>query len=228
MEITTLNLQAFENWDVRRPAIIEYLRSTAADLILFQEVVYLPGISPYNQAQILNETLEYPYIHSSVTRLQDSPQYETYREGLAVLSKYPVVQSDTLVLKKSPEDEHNRIVQLVDIARGDQIVKVANVHYSLTDTTDFATAHLNETLEILSERSEKRIIGGDFNMSDLDAVAVVWKEDYRASTEKDYISYPSMNKRIDYFLVPKAYSFIDISTSSEGLSDHNAVTIEIE
>ena len=228
MKITTLNLQAFDDWGLRLPAILEYLRSTDADIILFQEAVYLPAVSPYNQAQIINQSLKYPNVHSSITRLQPSSRYETYREGLAALSKYPVLQSDTLVLKKAPGDEHNRIVQLLDVSLGDRIVKIANIHFSLTDTIDFATAHLKETLEILSTRGEERIIAGDFNMDHLEALADVWQEHYRSSTERDYISFPSMNKRIDYFLIPDTDSFLDISTSRNGLSDHRAVTVDIQ
>jgi len=228
MKITTLNLQAFNDWELRAPAIIEYLRLVDADIVLFQEVVYLPIISPLNQAQILNQILNYPNVHSSVTRLQPSPHYETYREGLAALSKYPVIESDTLVLKKAPGDEHNRIVQLLDVSLGNRVLKIANVHFSLTDTIDFATAHLKETLEILSARGEERIIAGDFNMDHLEALSDVWHEHYRSSTEKDYISFPAENKRIDYFLIPDSDLFLDISTSTDELSDHEAVTVDIQ
>jgi len=228
MKITTLNLQAFDSWETRQPALINYLQSTDADIVLFQEVVYLPTISQYNQAEILNQALNYPQIHSAITRLQPSPQFETYREGLATISKYPVVASDTLVLKQAPGDEHNRIVQLLDIMIEGRVVKIANVHFSLSDTIDYATAHLKETLEILSARGEERIIAGDFNLDHLEALANVWNEHYIASTEKEYVSYPSMNKRNDYFLIPNNYSFLDISTSTDGLSDHRAVTVDIE
>ena len=228
MKITTLNLNAFNNWEIREPAIIEYLQLVDADIILFQEVVYLSTVSPHNQAQILNQTLNYPYLHSSITRLQPSPQYETYREGLAALSKYPVLESDTLVLKQAPGDEHDRIVQLLDVSLGDSVLKIANVHFSLTDTVDYATAHLRETLDILASRGEERIIAGDFNINHLEALSDIWKEQYRSSAEKNYISFPAMNKRVDYFLIPKSNSFLDVSTSTDELSDHRAVTVDIQ
>jgi endonuclease/exonuclease/phosphatase family metal-dependent hydrolase len=195
---------------------------------LFQEVVFLPTISPYNQVQLLNTELEYPQQHSVITRLQASTKYDTYREGLAVLSKYPVMATDTIVLKQSPNDEHNRIVQLVDVVVDGQTIKLANVHFSLTDTIDFATAHLRETLEILAARGEERIVAGDFNLSHLEELSDMWADTYRASTEQDYITFPKTNKRIDYFLIPKAYSFDSISTSEGAvLSDHQAVTVDI-
>lgn len=228
MRITTLNLQQFTDWETRQPRITEYLRETSPDVVLFQEVVFLPEISPHNQVQLLNQELEYPYIHSAITRLQPSAQHETYREGLAALSKYAVTQSDTLILKQAPGDEHNRIVQLLDVESDGRTTKLANVHFSLTDTTDFATAHLKETLGILAMRGEERVIAGDFNLNNLEELSDVWGDRYRCSTEADYISFPPMNKRVDYFLIPKSDSFTNISTSDDTLSDHQAVTVDIE
>jgi len=227
MKITTLNLQEFTNWEARQPAIIEYLQSESPDVIVFQEVVFLPNISPYNQAQLLNASLGYVSEQSAVTRLQASTVHEVYREGLATLSKYPVVKADTLILKRATGDEHNRIVQLLDIDMNGQIVKIANVHFSITDVADFATAHLLETIEILAARDEERIIIGDFNLADLNATTAAWSAKYRCSTESDYITYPSMNKRIDYVLIPKSHSFNTISVSGDTLSDHRALTVDI-
>ncbi|MFY9228192.1 MAG: endonuclease/exonuclease/phosphatase family protein [Candidatus Microsaccharimonas sp.] len=228
MKLTTLNLQGFDNWETREPAITEYLRRVDSDVVLFQEVVYLPIIALYNQVQILNQTLNYPHVHSSVTRLQPSEHHETYREGLAALSKHPVIETDTIVLKKAPGDEHDRIVQLLDVSMGESVLKIVNVHFSLTDTIDYATAHLQETLGILAARGEERIIAGDFNINHLEDLSDIWKEGYRSSTDKNYVSFPAMNKRVDYVLIPKSNSFLDISTSTDELSDHRAVTVDIQ
>lgn len=228
MKLTTLNLQGFTNWQQRKPEILEYLKATDPDVILFQEVVFIPEISPFNQVQLLNQELGYLYEHSAVTRLQPSTQYTTYREGLSMLSKYPVTKTDTIVLKKELEDEHHRIVQLIDVRMGDAMVLLANVHFSLTDSTDFATAHLKETLEIIKDADEERIIAGDFNIDHLEQLTDIWSEQYEASTKIPYISYPAMNKRNDYVLVPKPFVFAELSTSGDTLSDHRAVTVEID
>jgi len=228
MKLTTLNLQGFNDWPHREPEIIDYLKATDPDVILFQEVVFLPAISAFNQVQLLNKKLNYPFEHSAVTRLQPSHEYETFREGLAVLSKHPILRTDTIVLKKEQGDEHNRIVQLIDVLIKGHVVKLANVHFSLTDFTDYATAHLVETLGIIAGHDEERIIAGDFNIDHLETLSAIWQDRYEASTKIPYISYPSQNKRNDYVLVPKSYEFIDISTSSDKLSDHRAVTVRVQ
>ena len=228
MKLTTLNLQGFVDWKNRKPEIVAYLKATQPDIILFQEVVFIPSISEQNQVQILNEDLHYTYEHSSITRLQPSHEYAVFREGLAFLSKYPVLKTDTIVLQQAEGDQHNRIIQLIDIQIGGDIIKLANVHFSLTDTTDFATAHLQETLDIIESRGEERIIAGDFNIDHLEELVDVWGEHYEASTKVEYISYPAMQKRNDYVLVPRGIDFDHLTTSGNSLSDHRAVTVEID
>lgn len=224
----TLNLQGFESWEKRKTNIITYLKREKPDVVLFQEVVFLPELNARNQAQLLNAKLGYTYEQSVISRLQAGLEFPVYREGLAAISKHPIVKSDTIVLKKAPGDEHNRIVQLLDILVNGQVIKLANVHFSLTDDVDFATAHLRETLEIIQARDEERIIAGDFNLNHLEELAPLWQDAYRSSTDFPYVSYPGMEKRNDYFLIPKKYHFGHLNTSDENLSDHNAVTTTIK
>lgn len=228
MKLSTLNLQGLTDWERRKPRIIEYLRSVDPDVIMFQEVVYLPDIERFNQVQIINEVLGYPYEHSAVTRLQASTQYTTYREGLAFISKYPVAKTDTIVLKQQAGDEHNRIVQFIDVFKGDALIKLANIHFSLSDFTDYATPHLMETLEILASRNETRIIGGDFNLDHLEKTSELWDQSYTSTLKIPYVTFPNESKRIDYFLAPDNYTMTSLETSGNGLSDHRALTIELE
>jgi hypothetical protein len=72
--------------------------SSCAHLIVFQEAVFLPEVSPHNQGQLLNQSLHYPFELSTISRLQKSAEFPVYREGLALLSKHPVTSSDTLIL----------------------------------------------------------------------------------------------------------------------------------
>jgi endonuclease/exonuclease/phosphatase family metal-dependent hydrolase len=227
MKITTLNLQGFTDWQQRQPHILGYLKELDSDIVLFQEAVFIPEISPYNQVELLNQSLHYPHEHSDITRLQVGTEYETYREGLAFISKFPVARTDTIILKKAPLDQHNRIIQLLDVVIDGEVVKLANVHFSITDTIDFATAHLHETLDILAARGEERIIVGDFNLDHLEDSADVWRPHYNATTTFPYVSYPGMNKRNDYVLIPKAYEFGEYELSDDTLSDHRALTVEI-
>lgn len=227
MILTSLNIQGFDNWDDRKDAICTYLIQQAADIIFFQEVVYLPEISPYTPVEIINQTLKYPYQHNAISRLQVGLVYPVYREGMSILSKHPILKTDVLVLKKEERDEHTRIIQLADVLINEEVVKVVNIHFSITDFFDLATPQLEETLEILKSRDEARILMGDFNITFLEETAELWQDDYIASTYVSYITYPTMNKRVEYALIPKSYKFLNLSVSDDSLSDHRSLTVEI-
>lgn len=112
-----------------------------------------------------------------------------------------------------------------------EIVRVGHVHFSITDFVDYATPHLKETLEIMKARNEKRILIGDFNLTHLEESSELWGNNYKASTEVDYITYPSWHegpKRTDYALIPNEYSFDSITVSGDGLSDHRALTVVVD
>ncbi|HEV7952165.1 MAG TPA: endonuclease/exonuclease/phosphatase family protein [Candidatus Saccharimonadales bacterium] len=231
MKITfgSLNVQAFADWNTRKQRIVDYVKQSNLDIILFQEVTFLPQINAENQVSLLNKELRYPYENSAVTRLQASPHFENYREGLGLLSKWPILKSETFILKQKQGDEHQRIVQLVDVLYKDEIIKFANVHFSISDNDEsFPREHLQELLEVLKTRNETRIIGGDFNMNSIDLHADLWQGDYLSSSVKPYVTYPALNKRVDYFLVPKEYAFLNIATSPDGLSDHRGLIVEME
>lgn len=231
LTITSLNLQGFEEWEERNPRILEFLSKVSPDVVFFQEAVFLPSISPHNQAQLLNQELGYPFEVSTISRLQVGLEHPIYREGLALLSKYPISSSDTVSLKQEEGDELNRILQMIDIVVDGAIIRLGNVHFSITDDVDYATPHLQETLDILESRHEKRVLIGDFNLSYLEESESLWGKDYKATTEVPYITYPSWHegpKRTDYALIPNEYSFDSIKVSEDGLSDHRALTIVID
>ncbi len=226
MRITSLNLRGFFDWEQRSQRVIEFLRHTDPDVILFQEVVYLPDESPFSPVELLNRSLVYPYRHSAITRLQASPTYGVYREGLAVLSRLPIPSTEALVLRHEDHDPHHRIVQFVDVQAGPVTHRLADVHLSVRD--DFALHHLQEVLAILADRGEQRIIGGDFNVNHLEQYRALWRDDYVLTSDiEQYVSYPHSQQANDYFLVPKTYAIGEISLSSNDLSDHRALTVDL-
>lgn len=234
----TLNLQGFKDWEARLPRIVSYIQQTDPDIVLLQEVVFLPEVSAFSQAELLARQLDYSYAHSTITRLQKGLEYEVYREGSAVLSRYPLARTEAIVLKQAPGDEHQRIVQLADAMVGDSVVKLANVHFSLSQPLpDFASAHVRELFEILELRGEQRIVAGDFNTDHPEIPAARWQQDYQKSTDMGpYISCPNAvgidNKIVDmctdHIWLPARYQFDGgIELSPDGLSDHRAVSVMI-
>ena len=99
MRVTSLNLRGFFDWQARAPRIEAYLRQADPDVILFQEVVFLPEVSAFTPADLLNRRLHYPFHHASITRLQVGRAYPVYPAGLALLSRFPVPTTEALALR---------------------------------------------------------------------------------------------------------------------------------
>lgn len=229
MKILSLNMRGFFDWDARLPRIVSYLEQQQPEIVLLQEVVFLPDISPFTQLDLLNQAVGFPHRHASITRLQASTQFGPgpYREGLGVLSRLSVTGAETLVLHHEEDDPHNRLVQFFDIEDADgELWKFANVHLSVRD--DYALQHVREVLGILKARGEKRIVGGDFNINHLEKHAHLWRDEYVLSTEiEQYVSFAGSDQANDYFLVPKEYELSAIRLSGDGLSDHRALAAEV-
>ena len=225
MRITTLNLRGFFDWTARSPQIIAYLRGLDPDVILFQEVVYLPEISPFSPVELLNRELRLPYRNEAITRLQRGRTHPVYREGLALLSRTPIIGAQTLALQHEQGDPHQRIVQFADVTGEGGVWPLANVHLSVRD--DFALHHLGEVLTILRAKDERRILGGDFNVNHLEQHASLWHDAVLSSAVTSYQSHPSSHENDDYFLVPTEFAIDQVRVSGDDLSDHEAVTVDL-
>jgi endonuclease/exonuclease/phosphatase family metal-dependent hydrolase len=225
VRITTLNLRGFFDWERRMPRVAAYLRGVEPDVILFQEVVFLPDVSPFSPVELLNRELGMPVRHEAITRLQRGRVNPVYREGLALLSRLPVPSTETLALRHEDGDPHQRIVQLADVVADDGVWPLANVHLSVRD--DFALHHLGEVLGVLRDRGDRRILGGDFNVDHLERHADLWRDAVLTSSVAGYQSHPSSHENDDYFLVPTAFRIDAVTVSGDDLSDHEAVTVDL-
>jgi endonuclease/exonuclease/phosphatase family metal-dependent hydrolase len=226
MKVTSLNLAGYKNWPERESHVISYLEAMNSDVVFLQEVKFNSEYSSYSQSKYLNDKLEapYPYTQSSVSRYYTQSDGIESREGLAVLSKFPISDSETIVLKKRTDDKHTRIIQKVSLLVDGQTINFTNVHFS---NNDYSDEQLEETLKITKSRDETSVILGDFNIFDIQTVRDLYSDDYRVSTDfYQYVTFPSENVTLDYVLVPRDYGFTSLSIG-ENLSDHNALTFEL-
>lgn len=226
MNVTTLNLAGYRNWSEREARIVSFLNTSHSDIIFLQEVKLDTTHAPVPQSVYLNSLLDTPYLHSqsAVSRFYQSSDGGQQREGLAVLSRYQIIDSEVIVLTKRSDDKHTRIIQKVRLLVDGQIVSFVNVHFS---NNQYSDEQLEETLQYIRASGEASVILGDFNIFDITAVKHLYENSYVTSTEiADYISFPSEAATFDYVLVPKQYQLSSLETH-EGLSDHNALTCKL-
>lgn len=227
LSILSLNIAGYKEWGHRENKIVAFINGNTFDIVLLQEIKYDPTVSPLSQALQLNALFEepFPFTQTTVNKFYMSSNGNDYREGLAVLSRFPITNSEVLVLKQHPDDKHPRIVQNIDLSINKRQLFVSNIHLS---NNEHSVSQLSELLSILKSRNEKRIIAGDFNIFSLSDHKQLYDKEYTATTEvKKYISYPSENRTLDYALVPKEYAFHFVQVF-DGLSDHNALHFTVE
>lgn len=227
LTLLTLNLAGYKDWAAREPEIIKALNQVNADVALLQEVRYDPSISPLTQANYINSLLDMPYEYSvsDVSRFYAPSVAEPYREGLAILSKFPLHNPEMLALAKAADDKHTRIIQNVDVDVHGTMLGLTNIHFS---NNQYSASQLEETLNILSERNATNIIAGDFNIFNINDQRVSFDDKYSVSTDSmPYISFPAENRTLDYILLPRTLHFVDIKTLDD-VSDHAGVLAAIE
>lgn len=226
VKITSLNIAGFKKWESRQQKIVDFINSENPDVLLLQEVRFDPVVSAYSQSAMLNLLLKtpFPFTQTTVSKFYQPSVGEAFREGLAILSKFPIKESEALVLVKQADDKHPRIIQNANLVIDGRTVGITNVHLS---NNKYSLQQLRELIAIFTSRNEERIIAGDFNILDLESIKDIYTENYSSSTEfKQYISFPSEGITVDYVLLPKQLRF-DSLTTFEGLSDHSALSFVI-
>lgn len=89
------NAKHAENPDSTRRKMINFLKETDADILLFQEYMDYQNPALYSNTQMLHDSLGYKYYYTSKD-LVSTPSYGPYETGSAIFSKIPI--SDSLIL----------------------------------------------------------------------------------------------------------------------------------
>lgn len=231
IRILSLNLWNYNHWNKRKPNIVRFINKENPDIIFFQEVRDDTEFNKKgnNQAKQLNKMLGYPsYAFYSVTnkRKENPEKYKHYcREGIAILSKFPIIKTERTELKKHPDDRHicGNLHVRMNVGK---IIDLICVHFSNNDL--FSKLHLIETMKQIRKKNIHPILAGDFNMWRTDWLTKLTGTKYTNSfLYKKYISYPARKWALDYVVIPKEYRFTSFKCAGS-LSDHKALVAEIQ
>lgn len=146
-------------------------------------------------------------------------------EGLAVLSKYPIVKVIRKKLTQHKDDKYTRSILYAKIKSQIEL-DVCVVHFSPDRL--FSKLHLEETLKYFKEMDRMPVILGDFNIDNQEIIARVASKDYEISTDfNPCITLPDTKRTIDGILIPKKYKFKSFGCDGTNLSDHRALFAEV-
>ena len=230
-KIFDLNLWNYNNFEERKPRIIEAIKKCNPDIIAFQEVRDDLRFNSrgYNQARQLNTKLGYKNFAfmktMDVNKVNNRLQNPDCIEGLALLSKYPIVKVLRKKLVQHDNDRHIRGILYINIKTKNDI-EVCVVHFSPNRL--FSKLHLEETLKCFKKIQLPPIIIGDFNIDGQCIIAGLATNDYRISTKVcACITLPETMRTIDFILLPKKYKYKSFYCTGTDLSDHRALVAEV-
>lgn len=232
LKVITLNIWNYNRFDERKHHIVSFLRDENADVVALQEIRDDARINVEgdNQAEQLNEALGYPHkvfvATMDLNEVDNSPLLPRRNEGLAVLSKHPIVKTRLYELARHPDDKFTRKLLHCRVKTPGGMVDVVVVHFS--PHVLFSELHLIDAIRLLSENGIEAIMLGDFNIYRPEIIEQ-HAHGYQCSfAHTRYISYPSKQWTLDYILIPRLWRFRSVSAKGEGLSDHRAVVAEIQ
>ncbi len=230
----TLNLWGYNDWSSRESNILALIKKIDPDIITLQEVEIDSTYSELSQSENIAKICGYEYhvFKPAFTRESSFEQKNTsdriVTHGLAVLSKYPIISSQSYRLRKQRDFNEPCIALITNIDVDGHILDLWNIH--LANTDKHSDLHIRELMLLCSSRSRTPIIQGDFNIYNLDDYSKNILSKYCLSSEKlKYISMPKDNGTLDYIIIPVTkYKFEKVSCPTDYVSDHMAIVAFIE
>lgn len=234
LKLMTLNIWCYFDWKNRKDTILSVVDAQQPDVIALQEVQTNHAFSPLPQSDFIADNCNYRYRVFAPTYKrdgqidQDGGMTQETSYGLALISKYPVISSETYFLRQHPDHDEACSVLFVKLDVDGDEVDLCNVHFGNSDL--FSDLHLNELMDVCEERGVTPIMLGDFNNFDLGAYKTTRLREYSIATDiADYESMPKNNGTLDYVAVPlSTYTIADVLCPPEYMSDHRALIATID
>ncbi|ADD40616.1 endonuclease/exonuclease/phosphatase family protein [Stackebrandtia nassauensis] len=147
--------------------------------------------------------------------------------GTAVLSRWPIAESENTLLPKSGDDEQRGLLRTVLDAPGGAFV-FANTHLQHGTDESVRVAQAELIIEILGDAPQRTVLVGDFNAEpgaeSIDVIANRLPDAWAAAGDGDGLTYPSDNPhaRIDFvFAAPDVKpAAMAVDAEDPSASDH--------
>lgn len=244
MRLLTLNLHCRQEvmWEKNLQILADYIHDNNVDVVALQECAQPLGnqeLSDDNDLKILQSLLAQRGVVFEVFWTLNHVGFESYFEGLGILSRYPISSSRNVVISESTEitNWQTRNAQLVELIVNGSVIELCNLHLGIQNRA------LGELQNLCQQANlENALVVGDFNISDDEAtydevIALLKKPDvYRALAGRSDPTFfvgadgwgGAEGKRIDYVFahegndIKRAFTGVD----SPRISDHMGLLVD--
>lgn len=143
--------------------------------------------------------------------------------GTAVLSRYPILASEKIVLDSGNSEK--RALGFTQIDVGERKINFFVTHLTF-DSAEIRKAQLSEVARLLCERGDF-VLAGDFNTGDLGALDSLAGVSRINKREYPTVTFPSDELSIDNILYcEKSWNFGKINVVTDSYSDHYMIWAE--
>ena len=170
MKLLTLNLHLWHELDQinKLKKIANFIQENDVDICFFQEAaqlesneIIIENIKKDNNAYLIKSFLDKEYYLYFEYKKNG---YEVYNEGLAILSKYPLINKDWFYISKirNPKDWHTRIIVKASINYNNEIIDLYSSHIGWDEGIERYFDQIDEYMKNINQKN-KFILAGDFN-----------------------------------------------------------------
>ncbi|WP_066632742.1 endonuclease/exonuclease/phosphatase family protein [Desulfolucanica intricata] len=226
LKVLTYNIRHGKGTDriISLKRIADVLRKSGAQLIGLQEVDRnMPRSNFIFQAQYLAYLLGMNYVFSPASKW-----FRVFEFGNAILSKYPIIKYNNVLL---PGQGEQRALLEAVLSVNNQKIKFFNTHLGLSNTA--RELQVNKIIELLGNLCLPTILAGDFNVLPSDPVIIKLAQFFgycdnssAANTKTFPSNAPSV--KIDYIFLSPHWKLLSLKTLSSEASDHLPLLGEVE
>lgn len=219
--------------DLERIAAV--IRESGAEMIGLQEVDrhWSARSNFVDQAEALAQLLNMQVVFAAnLDRDPLQPGQPRRQYGTAILSKYPILESNNTLLPRPEGGEQRGLLEALINVRGVP-VRVYNTHLQHNSQLE-RTVQVQAILDRIGQFEEPTILLGDLNAlpesRELAPLYQQFKDTWRATGNGPGFTYSASNpdRRIDYILVSPEIEIEDVQVIPTLASDHLPVLAELD
>ncbi|MBU0551849.1 endonuclease/exonuclease/phosphatase family protein [Myxococcota bacterium] len=229
-EILTFNLQCLKDWPDRRHQLAVALSARQPGALLLQEACYDPKMRDEALQYLCGALSGASGVRYEAVWAETHTAWERFREGIAVLTRWPVIRQEIISLPH--EGDFPRKAILVECQREAGPVVLACTH--LSHRSSSLRIKQSEALLVALEpfaQGAPALVGGDFNAGPEDpAVARFIEAGFHSAHADRLLTFPSHrpSMKIDHILLRGLQAASSARLfESPTLSDHLGLAVTL-
>lgn len=228
IKIATYNIANGRGCDHEMQKLTDDILAVSPDIIGLQEVDRFCKRSKFmDSMKVLTELTGYKYSHytKTINLAGDPSAYGCEGEyGTAVLSKYPIISAESVLLDSASFEQ--RAYSKCRINIGDSELLFCNTHLTY-ESADKRREQLKTIAEVL--KNEKSFfLTGDFNTENFDDFSPIENGTLTNNSLTRFESFPSTRIAIDNIVYSNDFTRLDANTYPSTNSDHIMLWAEFE